>query len=111
MSNKNRIVSAILSTGLVLGGAGCASDTGNGALIGAGVGALAGGVIGHQSGHAAGGALIGGAVGAGTGALIGHASDKNKEAKRDAYDKGYYDAQRDNARATSSTRRDGYYAR
>lgn len=111
MSNKNRLLSAVVSAGLVLGSVGCQSDAGNGALIGGGVGALAGGVIGHQSGHAVGGALIGGAVGAGTGALIGHASDKNKEAKRDAYDKGYYDAQRDNARSTPNSQRGGYYSR
>lgn len=85
---------------------GCQSDTGNGALIGGGIGALAGGIIGHQSGHAVGGALIGGAVGAGTGALIGHASDENKKDKRDAYDRGYQDAQR-NSRSSN----DAYYNR
>jgi uncharacterized protein YcfJ len=111
MSHKNKVLSVVISAGFILSGVGCASDTGNGALIGGGVGALAGGIIGHQSGNAVGGALIGGAVGAGTGALIGHASDENKKDKREAYDKGYYEAQRDNARSTPNTQRDGYYGR
>lgn len=85
---------------------GCASDAGNGALIGGGVGALAGGIIGHQSGHAVGGALIGGAVGAGTGALIGHASDEHKKDEREAYDRGYQDAQRNGQSSNNS-----YYGR
>ena len=87
---------------------GCQSDAGNGALIGGGVGALAGGIIGHQSGHAVGGALIGGAVGAGTGALIGHASDEHKKDKREAYDRGYDDAQRSNASSYRSQPTAGY---
>ena len=109
MINKTSIVSAVTAVGLLLGSAGCQSDAGNGALIGGGIGALAGTIIGHQSGNGVGGALIGGAVGAGTGALVGHASDERKEAKREAYDKGYAEAQRDNARTTSA--REGYYAR
>jgi uncharacterized protein YcfJ len=92
----------------VLAGTGCQSDAGNGALIGGGVGALAGGIIGHQSGHTAGGALIGGAVGAGTGALVGHASDEHTKDKREAYDEGYNQAQRDNARTSAQ---EGYYGR
>lgn len=111
MNHKTNLLSTVTCVGLLLGSTGCQSDTGNGALIGGGIGALAGGIIGHQSGNTTGGALIGGAVGAGTGALIGHASDKNKEAKRDAYDKGYYDAQRDNARSTPTASSGGYYSK
>lgn len=55
----------------------CATQAGNGALIGGATGALVGGVIGHQVGHTEGGALIGGALGAGTGAAIGNAQDQN----------------------------------
>jgi uncharacterized protein YcfJ len=106
MTFTRLLISTTLFSALTLS-SGCASDTGNGALIGGGVGALAGGIIGHQSGHAVGGALIGGAVGAGTGALIGHASDENKKDKREAYNRGYDNAQRDSARASSS----GYYSR
>lgn len=108
MKNKHLLIGL---TGLAIFAAGCESDAGNGALIGTGIGALAGGIIGHQSGNTAGGALIGGAVGAGTGALIGHASDEHKKSERAAYDKGYYEAQRDNARSTPNTQRDGYYSR
>ncbi len=107
MNHKTRILSVVTTASLLFSGVGCANDAGNGALIGGGVGALAGGIIGHQSGNAVGGALIGGAVGAGTGALIGHASDERKIEKREAYDKGYYDAQRDSSPAA----RRGYYDR
>lgn len=55
----------------------CATQAGNGALIGGATGALVGGVVGHHLGHTEGGALIGGALGAGTGAAIGNAQDQN----------------------------------
>lgn len=110
-NHKTKILSVVTSVGLLLASGGCQNDAGNGALIGGGIGALAGGIIGHQSGNTAGGAIIGGAVGAGTGALIGHASDERKIEKREAYDKGYYEAQRDNSRSNPNTQRDGYYSR
>jgi len=59
----------------------CATNQGNGALIGAGGGAAVGAGIGALAGGGK-GALIGGAigagVGAGTGALIGHYMDKQE---------------------------------
>jgi uncharacterized protein YcfJ len=75
----------------------CATQAGNGALIGGGTGALVGGIIGHQSGHTEGGALIGGAVGALGGAAIGNAQDQNnynsrridEMERRRQYDRGY----------------------
>lgn len=76
----------------------CATQAGNGALIGGGAGALVGGIIGHQVGHTEGGALIGGALGAGTGAAIGNAQDQNNYnsqridelERREAYREGRY---------------------
>lgn len=66
--------------------ASCATNTGNGAAIGAGGGALAGAGIGALAGGGK-GALLGGAigagVGAGTGALIGHYMDKQEKALKD----------------------------
>ena len=55
------------------------SNTGKGALIGAGGGAGLGAVIGAIAGNTAVGAVIGGAVGAGAGALIGKKMDKAKK--------------------------------
>jgi outer membrane protein OmpA-like peptidoglycan-associated protein len=76
----------IASTLALLGGAGCATNTGKGAAIGAGGGALAGAGIGALAGGGK-GALIGGAigagVGAGTGAVIGHYMDKQEKALKD----------------------------
>jgi len=66
---------------LLVGACGCATNTGNGALIGGGVGAGVGAGIGALAGGGK-GALIGGAVGAGvgagSGALIGHYMDKQE---------------------------------
>lgn len=75
------VVGALVSAMGVGSLAGCANNTGNGALIGAGVGGLAGGIIGNQSGHATGGALIGAGAGALGGALIGNSMDRNEEKK------------------------------
>ena len=55
------------------------SNTGKGALIGAGGGAGLGAIIGAISGNTAVGAAIGGAVGAGAGAIIGKKMDKAKK--------------------------------
>ena len=60
--------------------AGCnVSNTGKGAMIGAGGGAGLGAIIGAIAGNTAVGAVIGGAVGAGAGALIGKKMDKAKK--------------------------------
>jgi outer membrane protein OmpA-like peptidoglycan-associated protein len=60
---------------------GCASNQGNGALIGGGAGAGLGAVLGGLT-HGKKGAVVGGAIGAaagaGTGALIGHYMDKQE---------------------------------
>lgn len=58
----------VLSAGLALSA--CASDTGTGALVGAGGGA----VIGAAAGAPLTGALVGGAVGAG----VGYLSDRER---------------------------------
>ena len=55
------------------------SNTGKGALIGAGGGAGLGAIIGAIAGNTAVGAAIGGAVGAGAGAIIGKKMDKAKK--------------------------------
>ena len=55
------------------------SNTGKGALIGAGGGAGLGAIVGAIAGNTAIGAVIGGAVGAGAGALIGKKMDKAKK--------------------------------
>jgi len=55
------------------------SNTGKGALIGAGGGAGLGAIIGAIAGNTAIGAAIGGAVGAGAGAIIGKKMDKAKK--------------------------------
>ena len=64
-------------------GAGCATKTGTGAVVGGVGGAAIGGLIGSKSHARAGeGALIGGAVGALGGALVGHGMDKSDEKKK-----------------------------
>jgi uncharacterized protein YcfJ len=64
-------------------GAGCATKTQTGAVVGGAGGAAVGGLIGSMShGRAGEGALIGGAVGAIGGALVGHGMDKNDEKKK-----------------------------
>lgn len=55
------------------------SNTGKGALIGAGGGAGLGAIIGAIAGNTVVGAAIGGAVGAGAGAIIGKKMDKAKK--------------------------------
>ena len=80
------------AAGLLLGLAGCADNTGNGALIGGAAGAGLGAIIGNNShGRTAEGALIGGAVGAGGGALANKAREKHDVKKREQRDEGYYD--------------------
>ena len=84
---RKLFISAALST-VGFGIAGCASNAGNGALIGGATGAGLGAIIGHNShGNTAGGAVIGGAVGAVSGALIGGAIDQQQTQQR-AFD-GY----------------------
>ena len=79
--------------------AGCQSNAGNGALIGAGTGAAVGGIIGHQSGKTGQGALIGGAIGAIGGGLVGDSMDrKEKERERD---RQYQEYQATKSRAPS----------
>ena len=71
-------IAVALCAALVL--AGCnMSNTGKGAMIGAGGGAGLGAIIGAIAGNTAVGAVIGGAVGAGAGALIGKKMDKAKK--------------------------------
>ena len=55
------------------------SNTGKGALIGAGGGAGLGAIVGALAGNTAIGAAIGTAVGAGAGAIIGKKMDKAKK--------------------------------
>ena len=71
-------IAVALCAALVLAGCGM-SNTGKGALIGAGGGAGLGAIIGAIAGNTAVGAAIGGAVGAGAGAIIGKKMDKAKK--------------------------------
>ena len=75
----NKIKTVMLVAAL----AGCATNTGKGALIGGGAGAAVGAGVGLLAGGGAKGAAIGGgvgaAVGAGTGALIGHYMDNQQK--------------------------------
>lgn len=81
MHTINKYACAALTLGLF---AGCATRTGNGALIGAGAGGALGGLIGHASGNTAAGAIIGAAVGGTAGAAIGNYMDKQAaELQRD----------------------------
>ncbi len=77
---KNLKLTAVGLSMLML--AGCATNQGNGTIIGAGGGAVLGGIIGNIIGKdskaTAIGAAIGGAVGAGAGTLIGRHMDKVK---------------------------------
>ena len=65
--------SILLSAALILA-AGCATNTGTGALVGAGLGAGTGALIAGGQG-----ALIGGAVGAAAGGLVGNALDAQSQ--------------------------------
>ena len=71
-------IAVALSAMIVLAGCGM-SNTGKGALIGAGGGAGLGAIIGALAGNTAIGAAVGGAVGAGAGAIIGKKMDKAKK--------------------------------
>ena len=77
MKKFTSILAITVLAGASLINVSCATQAGNGALIGGATGALVGGVVGHHLGHTEGGALIGGALGAGTGAAIGNAQDQN----------------------------------
>ena len=66
---------------LGLGATGCASHTGEGALLGGAGGALVGAAIGSASHARAGeGALLGGAIGAVGGAIVGNEADRQEHA-------------------------------
>jgi len=96
MNKTTRVWTSILAVGVMVLGAGCANDTGTGALIGAGVGAVGGAVIGNNmGGHGATGALIGAGVGGLGGAAIGNASDQHKKERSRAYESGYGEGRRD----------------
>ena len=93
-------IPALLLTGLLaLGAVGCASHTGEGALLGGATGAALGAAIGSHSHQRAGeGALLGAAIGAIGGGLIGNEADRQE--KEYAYDGeprggGYYDGRAD----------------
>lgn len=73
---------SIILSGTFLGGCASMSNTGKGAVIGAGGGGALGAGIGALAGKGKGaaiGAAVGAAVGAGTGALIGRRMDKQKK--------------------------------
>ena len=72
----SKVLTAVLAVGLGLGSVGCATNAGNGTLIGGAGGALAGAAIGSHSHSRAGGALIGGGVGALGGAIVGNEIDR-----------------------------------
>jgi hypothetical protein len=73
------IVATVLIGLLGLGATGCASHTGEGALLGGAGGALVGAAIGSASHSRAGeGALLGGAIGAIGGAIVGNEADKQE---------------------------------
>jgi uncharacterized protein YcfJ len=83
---KRKLLSAAMGLTLIAGPIGCASNAGNGALIGGAAGAGLGAIIGHNShGRTGGGAAIGGAIGALTGGLIGNQMDE-QERRDDYYD-------------------------
>lgn len=64
---------------LGLGATGCASHTGEGALLGGAGGSLVGAAIGSASHSRAGeGALLGGAIGAIGGAIVGNEADRQE---------------------------------
>ena len=85
----------VLCGALLIGLAGCTA-TQKGAGTGALLGGLAGGVIGHnQDGKTAEGAAIGAGAGALLGGLAGKAhGDATEEARREGYEAGRRDAER-----------------
>ena len=95
---KKKLLTAAMGLTLIGGPIGCASNAGNGALLGGAAGAGLGAIIGHNShGRTGGGAAIGGAIGALTGGLIGNQMDEQERREdhyRDRpvrYDDRYYD--------------------
>jgi hypothetical protein len=87
-----KALTAIVAVGLGLGSVGCASNAGNGALLGGAGGALAGAAIGsHSHSRAGAGALIGGAVGALGGAIVGSEIDRQERDRSydGRYSRGY----------------------
>jgi hypothetical protein len=75
---KLMAVGVLATAGLV--GAGCATNTGTGALVGGAAGAGIGAAVTRSPG----GALFGGAVGALTGAIVGNSVDR-EQAREDRY--------------------------
>ncbi len=76
---------------LVVGLAGCAqpmSETGRATATGAGIGAVTGAVVGSFSGNAGWGAVAGAGIGGAGGYMVG----RSREARRDAYWRGYRDS-------------------
>jgi len=73
---------AAIVTALSLAGAGCASRTQKGAVVGAGDGGTAGAVVGHATGSTLRGAILAAAVGGAAGALIGRRMDQQAERLR-----------------------------
>ena len=76
-----KFVAIAIMLAALVGAAGCATRTENGALIGGGLGAGTGAIIGNQSGHTGEGALIGGAAGALGGAVVGHETEQGGSKK------------------------------
>src|SRR5688500_16327736 len=75
---------AVILTVTALAGAGCATKTGTGAIVGGGVGGAVGAAVGRATGSTAKGAIIGAAVGGAAGALIGRRMDQQaKELERE----------------------------
>lgn len=87
---QNWVCNIGLAIALGAGATGCASQAGNGALLGGAAGAGLGAIIGHNShDRAAEGALLGGAIGALGGGLIGNEADKNDRSR--SYDRYGHD--------------------
>ena len=77
---KTSIVTLLVASTLAVGTTGCASHTGEGALIGGATGAALGAAIGSTSHQRAGeGALLGAAIGAIGGGLIGNEADRQEK--------------------------------
>src|SRR5688572_33072661 len=70
---------AVILTVTALAGAGCATKTGTGAIVGGGVGGAVGAAVGRATGSTARGAIIGAVVGGAAGALIGRRMDQQAE--------------------------------
>ena len=72
-------VAVLALLGLTLFGCQNMSNTGKGAVIGAGAGGVVGGIIGKATGSTARGAIIGAAVGGTAGAIIGNQMEEQAE--------------------------------